>query len=105
MGWVLRRSDSIALCLRDAAIRSCIGPDFRNHRHSWAQLIEFFPGRLEHDLHRDALYDFREVAGRIVWWKKCELRSAGWSDFSNSAFKYNTRQSVNRDIDRIALAY
>src|SRR5580698_11392292 len=77
-----------AICIADgrtvmveASIDSWLlsGADSCHHRKSWTQRRRD-RRVIQRDLDWNPLHDFREIAGGIVGWQQCELRSAGGRD-------------------------
>ena len=55
----------------------------------------------QHDLHRDALDDLGEVAGRVVRRQQCELLAAGRCDAVHHAMHHLTGEGVDLDVHRL----
>src|SRR5260370_27625976 len=74
----LNLSDLSIQSLNDSM--SLFNPHLRHHRHPRTQFMPLVLARLEHDLHRYALYNFDVVAGRVFGWQQAEARSTGAGD-------------------------
>ena len=57
---------------------------------------------LERNFHGNPLHDFREIAGRVVGWHKCELRAAGRSNLLYFAVDQFPRIFVDANFRRVA---
>ena len=71
-------------------------------RHARAQVAREAVVGVEHDLHRDALDDLGEVAGRVVGRQQGEFLAAGRGDAVDMAFDLDARKHVDLDLDLLA---
>ena len=79
-----------------------LGLDRRIDRHAGAQLAGEPLAGVEHDLHRDALHDLGEVAGRVVGRQQREFLAARRRDAVDMAVEGHAGKGVDRDSDRLA---
>src|SRR5215467_2307941 len=78
--------------------------DDRHDRHACPQEPEEFALRVQYDLDRNSLNDFRKIARRVVRGQQGELLSACRRDAVNMTLKPRARKRVDLDLCRLALA-
>src|SRR5277367_14766 len=82
-------------------LQLAFGTDRGNYRKTWSQ-VGGQAGVIQPDLYRNALHNLGEVAGSIVGWQQRKLRSAGRSNFDDSAMDNLSGEFVDADLGRIA---
>ena len=70
-------------------------------RHSWTQWTIVTAPLRDLNAHRNALHDFREVAGRVVGWQESELCSGRRTDAFHFAFDVTTWIGIDVDLGDI----